>query len=71
MVISYFKFLVSMFNRFLLKYKKCPKMGSKQLRKNRLILEEEVSILEQTISSESDNDITQKYEEKKSELETL
>ena len=29
MVISYFKFLVSMVNRFLLKYKKCPKMGSK------------------------------------------
>ena len=29
MVISYFKFLVSIVNRFLLKYKKCPKMGSK------------------------------------------
>ena len=29
MVISYFKFLVSMVNQFLLKCKKCPKMGSK------------------------------------------
>ena len=29
MVISYFKFLVSMVSRFLLKCKKCPKMGSK------------------------------------------
>ena len=28
LVISYFTFLVSMVNRFLLKYKKCPKMGS-------------------------------------------
>ena len=60
-----------------LKYKirnysiKFSKTKANQLRKNRLILEEEVSILEQTISSESDNDITQKYEEKKSELEKL
>ena len=29
MVISYFKFLVSMVNRFFLQCKKCPKMGSK------------------------------------------
>ena len=28
-ILSCFKFLVSMVNRFLLKYKKCPKMGSK------------------------------------------
>ena len=29
LVISYFKFLVSMVNQFLLKFKECPKMGSK------------------------------------------